>query len=77
MIEWKLRRGMAEIGAIHKRRRRFLAILDPPPPHIDPYRLLNAPPPTLMFLGFCVPLSDIRSNFVKTQTKQTGCQMKA
>ena len=34
-------------------------------------------PPTLMFLGFCVPLSDIRSNFVKTQTKQTECQMKA
>ena len=32
---------------------------------------------TLMFLGFCVPLSDLRSNFVKTQTKQTECQMKA
>ena len=32
---------------------------------------------TLMFLGFCVPLSDIGSNFVKTQIKQTECQMKA
>ena len=32
------------LRAIHKQRRRFLAILDPFPPHIDPYRLLNAPP---------------------------------
>ena len=32
------------LGAIHKQRHRFLAILDPSPPHIDPYRLLNAPP---------------------------------
>ena len=32
------------IGAIHKRRRQFLAIFDPSPLHIDPYRLFNVPP---------------------------------
>ena len=32
---------------------------------------------TLMFYGFCVPLSDFRSIFNFCQTKQTGCQMKA
>ena len=36
-----------------------------------------APPPTLMFYGFCVPLSDIRSIFIKLENRQTGCQMKA
>ena len=36
-----------------------------------------AKPLTLMFYGFCAPLSNVRSIFNFCQTKQTGCQMKA